>query len=162
MKLNSTQTEQALSQFEAEVLPDDHPALKQLSGIYGGSHVLPGRQRPQRVGARRNSRNGSPNWRNRTEADSTDLEAVTLALLEGPYENPVRVIGFNTAEGWSEDVSADVAHELRRRCDLQLRDVPFSCRILSTPTRGATTIISCRCRSVGGPLGRPPPNRRSP
>jgi hypothetical protein len=35
MKLNSTQTEQALSQFEAQVLPDDHPALKQLSGIYG-------------------------------------------------------------------------------------------------------------------------------
>jgi len=35
MKLNSTQTEQALSQFEAQVLPDNHPALKQLSGIYG-------------------------------------------------------------------------------------------------------------------------------
>jgi hypothetical protein len=35
MKLNSTQTEQALSQFEAEVLPDDHPAQEQLSGIYG-------------------------------------------------------------------------------------------------------------------------------
>jgi hypothetical protein len=35
MKLNSCQTEQALSQFEAEVLPDDHPALTQLSDIYG-------------------------------------------------------------------------------------------------------------------------------
>jgi hypothetical protein len=35
MKLNSAQTEQALSQFQAEVLPDDHPALKQLSGIFG-------------------------------------------------------------------------------------------------------------------------------
>jgi len=35
MKLNSSQTEQALSQFEAEVLPDDHPALTQLSDIYG-------------------------------------------------------------------------------------------------------------------------------
>lgn len=35
MKLNSSQTEQALSQFQAEVLADDHPALKQLSGIYG-------------------------------------------------------------------------------------------------------------------------------
>ena len=33
--------------------------------------------------------------------------------------------GLNTAEKWSEDVSAEVAHELRRRCDLQLRDVPF-------------------------------------
>jgi hypothetical protein len=35
MKLNSSQTEQALSQFEAQVLPDDHPALAQLNGIYG-------------------------------------------------------------------------------------------------------------------------------
>jgi hypothetical protein len=35
MKLNSVQTEQALSQFEAQVLPDDHPVLKELSGIYG-------------------------------------------------------------------------------------------------------------------------------
>jgi hypothetical protein len=37
----------------------------------------------------------------------------------------VRVVGFNTAEGWSQDVSADVARELRRRCDEQMRDVPF-------------------------------------
>jgi hypothetical protein len=35
MKLNSTQLERTLSQFTAEVLPDDHPALKQLSDIYG-------------------------------------------------------------------------------------------------------------------------------
>jgi hypothetical protein len=35
MKLNSTQLERTLSQFAAEVLPDDHPALKQLSSIYG-------------------------------------------------------------------------------------------------------------------------------
>jgi hypothetical protein len=41
------------------------------------------------------------------------------------YKSPVRVIAFNTAEKWSQDVSADVAHELRSRCDLQLRDVPF-------------------------------------
>ena len=35
MKLNSTQLKQTLSQFQAEVLPEDHPALQQLSGIYG-------------------------------------------------------------------------------------------------------------------------------
>jgi hypothetical protein len=36
----------------------------------------------------------------------------------------VRVVSFNTAEGWSRDISADVADELRRRCDLQMRDIP--------------------------------------
>jgi hypothetical protein len=61
------------------------------------------------------------------EADSekTDLETVIADLLAGQYKDPVRVIGFNTAEGWSEDVSVDVAQELRRRCDEQTRDIPF-------------------------------------
>jgi hypothetical protein len=40
MKLNSTQLERTLSQFTAEVLPDDHPALKQLSNIYGDHTFL--------------------------------------------------------------------------------------------------------------------------
>jgi hypothetical protein len=60
-----------------------------------------------------------------TDVEATDLEAVIVDLLDGQYKNPIRVVGFNTAEKWSQDVSADVAHELRRRCDLQLRDVPF-------------------------------------
>jgi hypothetical protein len=35
------------------------------------------------------------------------------------------VVSFNTAERWSADVSADVAYELRQRCDRQQRDIPF-------------------------------------
>ena len=64
-------------------------------------------------------------WRE-TDAETAELETVILDLLEGQYKSPVRVVSFNTAEKWSQDVSADVAHELRRRCDLQLRDVPSS------------------------------------
>jgi hypothetical protein len=60
------------------------------------------------------------------DLERTDLETVIQDLLEGQYKNPIRVISFNIAEGWSQDVSADVAEELRRRCDLQLRDVPLS------------------------------------
>jgi uncharacterized membrane protein len=60
-----------------------------------------------------------------TDVERADLEAVIMDMLGGQYQNPVRVVGFNTAGKWSEDVSGDVAHELRRRCDLQLRDVPF-------------------------------------
>ena len=37
-------------------------------------------------------------------------------LLEGQCNNPVRVVAFNTDEGWSRDVSDDVADELRERC----------------------------------------------
>jgi hypothetical protein len=68
-------------------------------------------------------RNGRA-WRE-ADVENTDLETVILDLLEGQYKNPVRVVAFNTAEKWSQDVSADVTHELRQRCDLQLRDVPF-------------------------------------
>jgi hypothetical protein len=60
-----------------------------------------------------------------TDVEATDLETVIADLLDGQYKSPVRVVAFNTAEKWSQDVSADVAHELRQRCDLQLRDVPF-------------------------------------
>jgi hypothetical protein len=54
----------------------------------------------------------------------TDLETVIQHLLEGQYNDPIRIVAFNTAEGWSQDASEDVAQELRRRCDLQFRDVP--------------------------------------
>jgi hypothetical protein len=35
MKLNSTQVKQTLRQMEAQVLPDDHPALTQLTDVFG-------------------------------------------------------------------------------------------------------------------------------
>jgi hypothetical protein len=68
-------------------------------------------------------RNGRA-WRE-ADVEATDLETVILDLLEGRSKNPVRVVGFNTAEKWSEDVSADVAQEIRQRCDSQLLGVPF-------------------------------------
>ncbi len=62
-------------------------------------------------------------WRE-TDVESARLEAVIADLLDGQYSNPVRVIAFNTAEGWSRDVSEDVAHELRRFCAEMGRDLP--------------------------------------
>ena len=54
-------------------------------------------------------------WRE-TDGEDTDLKTVILQLLEGQYTNPFQVVAFNTAEGWSRDVSDDVADELRQRC----------------------------------------------
>jgi hypothetical protein len=62
-------------------------------------------------------------WRE-ADYEAIDLETVIRDLLAGQYSNPVRVVAFNTAERWSEDVSEDVARELRRRCDLQMRKLP--------------------------------------
>ena len=54
-------------------------------------------------------------WRETGEND-TDYETLIRHLLEGQCNNPVRVVAFNTDEGWSRDVSDDVADELRERC----------------------------------------------
>ena len=61
-------------------------------------------------------------WR---EADSahTDIETVIADLMSGQYSDPLRVIAFNPAEYWCEDVSEDVAREIQRRCDLACEDV---------------------------------------
>ena len=52
--------------------------------------------------------------------EATDFETVVTDLRRSPSG----IYGFYTAEGRSQDVSADIAAEMRRRCDLQLRDVP--------------------------------------
>lgn len=77
-------------------------------------------------------------WREADYDEATDLETVIQDLLSGQYNNPIRIVSFNTEERWSEDVSEAVAHELRRRCDLQSRDVPTSIRELSSGTRLTT------------------------
>ena len=53
-------------------------------------------------------------WRETDEA-GTNRATLVCNLLEGQYENPVLIVAFNTAEGWSRDVTVDIADELRRR-----------------------------------------------
>src|SRR5215470_5150262 len=53
-------------------------------------------------------------WRE-TNIETTDLETVIADLQDGHYANPARIVSFNAVEGWSRDVSRDIAHELRRR-----------------------------------------------
>ena len=59
-------------------------------------------------------------WR---ETDEAGTNGATLIrnLLDGQYENPVRIIAFNTAEGWSRDVTVDIADELRRAMSNTMR-----------------------------------------
>jgi hypothetical protein len=64
-------------------------------------------------------------WRE-TDVEDTDLEKLIEDLLDGQYSNPVRIVAFNTAEGWSRDVSEEVAQILSQRCAEQRRDLVFS------------------------------------
>jgi len=40
-------------------------------------------------------------WRE-ADLEATDVETVIQDLLEGQYQNPIRIIAFNTAERWAE------------------------------------------------------------
>jgi hypothetical protein len=63
-------------------------------------------------------------WRE-TDEDDADRETLIRDLLAGEYNNPVRIVAFNTAEGWSRDVTVDIADEVRRRY-VEFDDVPES------------------------------------
>ncbi len=53
-------------------------------------------------------------WRE-TDVESADRETLIRDLVEGQYRKPVRIVAFNTTEGWCRDVTVDIADELRRR-----------------------------------------------
>jgi hypothetical protein len=53
-----------------------------------------------------------------TDLERADLETVITDLMTGQFNDPVRVVAFNTAERWADDVSEDIAHEIMRRLDL--------------------------------------------
>ena len=50
-----------------------------------------------------------------TDEQQTDRDSVIRDLFEGQYSDHVRVVAFNTARGWSRDVSEEIAAELARR-----------------------------------------------
>ena len=50
--------------------------------------------------------------------ERTDLEGTIGELVAGCFNDPIRVISFNTLEHWMKDISIDVAGEIRARCDI--------------------------------------------
>jgi hypothetical protein len=62
-------------------------------------------------------------WRE-TDEGRTDREIVITDLMTGQYSDPVRVIAFNTAQGWSRDVTNDIADELAKWFSERDREIP--------------------------------------
>jgi len=61
-----------------------------------------------------------------TDPERADLESTITDLMSGQFNNPVRVVAFNTAERWAEDASEDIAREIMRRLDLAGEELPSS------------------------------------
>ena len=53
-------------------------------------------------------------WRETVE-NATDRETLIRNLVEGEFNDPIRIVALNSAEGWCRDATVDIADELRRR-----------------------------------------------
>ena len=54
-------------------------------------------------------------WRE-TDERAADRDALIRDLLDGQYRDPVRIVAFNTVEGWSRDLTEEIAVALHERC----------------------------------------------
>jgi hypothetical protein len=61
---------------------------------------------------------GSGSVYRETEVERTDLETIIDDFLTGQFNDPVRVVAFNTMEHWANDVSKDIAQMIQARCDI--------------------------------------------
>jgi hypothetical protein len=58
------------------------------------------------------------------EVERTDIDAIIADLVAGQFNDPARVIAYNTLEHWSQDISEDIALEIQSRCDIEGAAVP--------------------------------------
>ena len=58
------------------------------------------------------------------KTERADIETVIADLLSGQFNYPIEVVAFNTLEHWRDDLSKDIAREIRCRCDIEGHDVP--------------------------------------
>jgi hypothetical protein len=72
-------------------------------------------------------------WRE-TDQNRAGREALIRDLVEGQFRNPIRIVAFNTSEGWSRDVTVDIAEELRRRYG-EFGEVPQSVLVFMEANR---------------------------
>ena len=63
-----------------------------------------------------------------TDEEQADLENVINDMLHGEYNDPKRVLAFNTTEKWSSDVPEDVAWEVLKPVASQRLALPASTR----------------------------------
>jgi hypothetical protein len=80
MKLNRAQVEQTLTQFEAQVIPEDHPAVPKLNELFGDHTFFVNRDGLNVVEPNKDTNAGAPagtvvNLANWSDAHSTSLVA---------------------------------------------------------------------------------------
>jgi hypothetical protein len=52
-----------------------------------------------------------PIWREISDGEANEATIIDW-IVEGQFDNPLRVVAFNTEEGWSRDVTREIATKL--------------------------------------------------
>jgi hypothetical protein len=75
------------------------------------------------------------------ETDEAEADEATIIenILSGQYSHPLRVIAFNTAEGWSRDVTEDIARAVLDRADSEDRSIGEAAQDFVERVLGKTT-----------------------
>jgi hypothetical protein len=80
-----------------------------------------------------------------TEIERSDFETVISDFMRGEFNDPVRVVAFNTLEHWADDVSGQIAEEIQARCDIAGEPVPEHIRdFLESHRAGAPRQLALR------------------
>ena len=58
-----------------------------------------------------------------TDEAEADEKTIIENMISGQYANPVRVVAFNTEEGWALDVSEDIAHAVADKLEIEGRAI---------------------------------------
>ena len=61
------------------------------------------------------------------ETDEAEADEATIIenILTGQYSHPVRVIAFNTTEGWARDVTENIARAVLSKAQSEHRSIPI-------------------------------------
>ena len=59
------------------------------------------------------------------ETDEVKADEATIVenILSGQYSQPLRVVAFNTAEGWARDVTEDIARAALSKAETERRPI---------------------------------------
>ena len=79
-----------------------------------------------------------------TEVERADLETIIADMMSGQFNDPIRVVAFNTLEHWSEDVTEYIAFEIQTRCDIEGTTVPEHIRDFVTSYTGPDQQLTLR------------------
>ena len=75
------------------------------------------------------------------ETDEAEADQATIVdnILSGQYSHPLRVVAFNTAEGWARDVTEDIARAVLSKADSEDRSIGTAAQGFVERVLGKTT-----------------------